>query len=294
MELYNLYYNAATFLNYFFGVPAVKALFFGMMIGGGLWTALFVLQGFGFLQMAKNQGLTKRWLAFVPFVNLLYVGKLVGECVVFGRRMKNVGLYTMIAQIVTTLFCVFTALAEYYLYLHHGAPDTQTAVGTAAWTGLTGFSLTVYKFFDLSGYFLSIFQLICSILMLILFSGLYKKYTPKNYFSLGLLLLFVPASRCVVAFVLRNKQPIDYAAYVRARQEAYMRQRQQYGNPYSNPYGAPYGRPYQSPYGGNPASQSPSADDEPFAEFSSESKRGQTHADEANEGEGVKDEDFFD
>lgn len=297
MELYTLYYNIATFLNYFFSVPAVKALFFGMVISLIIWSALFVLQGFGLLQMAKNQNLKHKWLVFVPFANLLYVGKLTGECTVFGHRMKNAGLYAMIAQIVTTVFCVMTAVAEYYLYLNHGTPDTHTTMGSPAWTGLTGFSLTVYKFYDLSGYFLSIFQLICSILLLILFIGLYKKYSPKNYFALGLLLLVVPASRCVVAFVLRNKQPVDYAAYMRARQEAYMRQRQQYGNPYQNPYGgygSPYGNPYQNSYGNPNSPQKPSPEDEPFAEFSSGRRSEQNRTDERQEGEGVKDEDFFD
>jgi len=108
--------------------------------------------------------------------------------------------------------------------------------------------------------------LIYEILLVVLLIGLYRRYTPKNYMTLGILTLFVPASRYIVIFVLRNRQSIDYEAYMRARREAYMRQQQQYYNRYDNPYNNPYNNPYGSQYGNG---NSRSAPEEPFAEFSS-------------------------
>ncbi|MBP3434327.1 MAG: hypothetical protein J6K50_03545, partial [Clostridia bacterium] len=103
----------------------------------------------------------------------------------------------------------------------------------------------------------------------------YKKYYPKNYLVLGMLSLFIPLSRFVIVFVLRNRNAVDYDAYMRARREAYMRQQQQYrntyGNPYGGGYGSPYNNPYGNPYGGNPYAQQPRPQQEPedpFSEFS--------------------------
>ena len=75
--------------------------------------------------------------------------------------------------------------------------------------------------------FFSIFDNDYFKIVLVLLLGLYKKYNPKNYTALGFLELFVPLSRYIVIFALRNRKAIDYQAYMRARHEAYMRQRQQ-------------------------------------------------------------------
>ena len=104
---------------------------------------------------------------------------------------------------------------------------------------------------------------------------------------LGLLSLFIPVSRMVVIFVLRNNKYVDYEAMMRARREAYIRQRQQYqqggfGSPYGNPNGQNgYGQGTSQPYG-NPAQE------DPFAEFGTS---GNTQNGNTNSG---KAEDVFD
>ena len=55
-------------------------------------------------------------------------------------------------------------------------------------------------------------------------------------------------SRCIIFFVVRGREPIDYAAMMRAKREAYMRRQQQYYGQYGDPYNRPYGNPH-SPYG---------------------------------------------
>jgi hypothetical protein len=96
--------------------------------------------------------------------------------------------------------------------------------------------------------------------------ALCKKYAPKNYMVLSILVLFIPVARFIVIFALRNRQPIDYEAYMRARREAYIRSQQQYYNR-QNPYGNPYGGQY-NPYGQD--TPSPRKPEEPFGEFSSQ------------------------
>jgi hypothetical protein len=279
MEIYN-FYLMATMIASLFAQTETRLPIYGLIGGVLLWAGAFILQGFGIAKMAKNRGLKNRALAFVPFVNIWYIGKLAGEAQFFGQKVKRAGMYAMIAQIIATIFTLVMIAAEVYLWLNHGAPQMETQLGAAYWPGLTGFSLTVSKFYDLSGYLTSILQLVCGIFLVILLMSLYKKYEPRNHFALSMLTLLVPVSRFIILFVIRGRKAIDYEAYMRARQEAYIRRRQQYYNQYNGPYnrqgGNPYGGQYgQNPYGQNPygqnAGQAPPKSEEPFEEFSSRS-----------------------
>ncbi|MBR6703595.1 MAG: hypothetical protein IKL76_03430, partial [Clostridia bacterium] len=232
----------------------------------------------GLSAMAKKRGLKKRWLAFIPFANIWYIGKIAGECNVFGQRMKRGGLYTMLAQIFTTVLCGLTIAVQVYLLVVEGAPEYDQ-FGFPFWINLTGFSAVAYKFYGISQYILPIFQLVYEVFMLILLIALYKRYAHRNYFILSMLALFVPVSRFIVIFVLRNRNGIDYEAYMRARHEAYMRQQQQYGgyNPYYGGYNRnPYGNPYNNPYG-NPQN-APKPPEDPFGEFGNASTQNDTNA----------------
>lgn len=266
---------------------------YGLIGGVLLWLAAFILQGIGIAKMAKNRGLKNRALAFVPFVNIWYIGKLAGEAQFFGQKLKRAGMYAMVTQIIATIFTLVMIAAEVYLWVMHGAPQMETQLGAAYWPGLTGFSLTVSRFYDLSGYLTSILQLVCGIFLVILLMSLYRKYEPRNHFALSILTFLVPVSRFIILFVIRNRKAIDYEAYMRARQEAYIRRRQQYYNQYNNPYRGQYGQnPYgQNPYGQN-AGQTPPKSEEPFEEFSSRSS-GQSSSQNYSSHDGNSDG-FFD
>ena len=258
MELYQLF-DISTSVVAFFGGVGWKGMLGGAIGGVAIWLTLFILQGFGLSAMAKKRGLKKRWLAFIPFANIWYIGKIAGECNVFGQRMKRGGLYTMLAQIFTTVLCGLTIAVQVYLLVVEGAPEYDQ-FGFPFWINLTGFSAVAYKFYGISQYILPIFQLVYEVFMLILLIALYKRYAHRNYFILSMLALFVPVSRFIVIFVLRNRNGIDYEAYMRARHEAYMRQQQQYGG--YNPY---YGGYNRNPYG-NPQN-APKPPEDPFGEF---------------------------
>ena len=120
MEIYNLYQMGSLIFSAFsndYGLIFTCAIDFGLVS----WLALFVLQGVGLFVMGKRREMKNKWLAFVPFVNIYYMGKLAGECGFFGHKMKNAGLYAMIAQMLGTLFTCTYILAECYLYLKHCA-----------------------------------------------------------------------------------------------------------------------------------------------------------------------------
>ncbi len=275
MEIYNIYESAWIIVSAFTrDIRLVMGS--SLLIALGVFIPLFLLQGFGLYGMAKKRNISKAWLAFVPFANVYFMGKLAGECGFFGHKMKNAGLYAMIAQIISTLFCFLYIAAECYLYYNHGEPyfAQDDIFGTPQWNLVAGsFADRVYGFYILGQSLLSIITLVARLLMIVLLIGLYKKYSPKNYRGLALLSFFIVEARFITVFVLRNKPAIDYEAYMRKMREEYARRYQQY---YGNPYGG-YGQGGnygQNGYGGyhQPTQNTAPPPAEPFEEFSSKGK----------------------
>ncbi len=267
MELYNFYSMAYMVTRLF--TNDLKGIVLGGSIAGVLlWIFMFLLQGIGIYVIARRLNMRGKALAFVPFANIFYLGKIVGECQFFGQKMKRAGLYAMIAQILTTILTVAYILAEVYLVWNFKPLQDET--GMIYWVGLEGFAGTVNTFYEIGGLLMSLFSLVTQILLIILMIGFFKKYSPSNYRFLAILIFFLPIARFISIFALRNREPFDYEAYMRRQREAYMRRQQQYYNTYGNPYGQ------QPPYGGSPygmggyqgeQGQSAQKPEEPFGEF---------------------------
>ncbi len=274
MEIYELYSVIISFIETLSETlskldPAAKPLFysyaafFGTCLGIALciWLALFLLQSFGIYAMAKKQNAPNRYLAFIPFANTLYMSKLADKCTFFGRRMKNAGIYAMGAQILCFVASAVMIAAQMYLFIGYETclQPRYEAVGevtvftgyswNAAKTGLPYASFVLYTY---SSYIMSIFELAYEVFMLVLVIALFKKYCPKHYFVLSMVALFIPLSRYIIIFVLRNRNPVDYDSYVRKQRADYIRSQQQYYNQFGNPYNNnPYGgNGYNNPYGG--------------------------------------------
>ncbi len=275
MELLSLYQLFFTFSMMFGGIGSItaKTVILSSVLALLIWSALFVLQGVGVSTMAKNRGIGKRYLAFLPFVNLLYLGRLAGDCDFFGHKMKRPGLYAMIAQIAATLFYALLCSAEAVLFTKYAGNLTiNSTTGTIVWTGLTGFAEVINNFYYYWGDMIcSITGLIYEILVFLIMISLLKKYYAKGYMMLSIVQLFFPMARYIIVFAVRNNKAIDYNEYMRAKYDAYMRRAYQNGNPYgAPPYGNPYGNPYGTPpYGQN---QGQAAPQDPFSEFDSGDK----------------------
>lgn len=297
MEIFNLYQSITQIFLQIVKIDVTRSFTLGLILGVGVYVILFILQGFGLYAMAEKRNMPKKWLAFIPFANMLYIEKLSGEYKVFGRKVKRMGLYTMLAAIVAFVFCALTIAAEMYLFLQHGEHIRVDEYGYMIFTG-EGFALKVARFYDISMFFIMIVGLVYEILLYILMLGLYKKYSAKNHMLFGILCLFAPLSRFIVVFCIRKNKAIDYEAYMRAQREAFMRQQQQryqnmYGNPYNNPYGNPY-NPYGNPYGSQSQQQSQPKNEDPFEEFSSnDSNASSENKDEDRTNAQGGSEDFF-
>ncbi len=254
----------------------------GLLTGLFGWIILFVLQGFGLYKMAKNRNMNNKWMCFIPFANVYYMGKMTGDCVMFGHKMKRTGLYAMLVQILLFLLYALQVAIELYLFNLLGTPDGYVGYYVPQWYSEVGAISKFYNEYCLFGdMIIMIADLAFTVLLLVLLMSLFRQYNPKMSSFFALLSVFIPESRYIIIFVLRNKKRIDYEAYIRKKQEEFMRRQQQYrntyGNPY-NPYGNPYNRgygPYNNPYGNpypqnNQERQEQQPKDEPFSEFASE------------------------
>lgn len=295
-----------------------RILIVSLPIAAAVWLALFILQGVGLFTMAKKAGLKNKWLAFVPFADLILMGKLAGTCSIFGRKMKRSGLYAMLASVLSTLYVAALVAAQILLFTVYRDAIVIDEFGSADWVGLTGFGNFVRNFYMIGDLLGGIVELIYVILLFILLTGLYKKYYAKGYLILSWVGLFLPVSRYIVVFVLRNNKAIDYEAYMRAKREEYMR-RNPYG-PYG-PYGGPYNPGNQGPYNQGPYNQGPynqgpynqgpynqgpygqsgngtpgqsgSAADDPFAEFAPGASSGTDASGKGDKKENKDDDDLF-
>lgn len=285
MEIFNIYEtvkNSFMVIN-FLQLKTPEALYTSLTwqkllvacaVAFGVWLALFILHGIGIAEMAKRRGIDKRWMAFVPFVNLYYMEKLTGDCSVFGQRMRHAGMFAMIAQIVNAFLCLAYIFAECYLYYTHGAPVYSN--GVLMWADLLGFARIAYAFYNICYYLISITSLAYTVLIFILFLGLFRQYEPKASYLLSFLVAFIPLSRYIIVYVLRKRKAIDYDTYVRAKREEYVRRQQAQGGYPNGPYygGSPFGTPNAGrPQQGPSSTQAQSPKEDPFAEFGGDEDR---------------------
>lgn len=203
-----------------------------VLSGVGVWAILELLLGFGLYAMAKKRNFEKRYMAFIPFVNMLYAGRLAGETRLFGQRMKHAGVFVMAAQIIAVLVGGFTIFAEVtlnanYLLKAVSSADGRTLslvyVTESGGAPSSRFAMFLIGYVNVASYVLSIVELVYSVFLFITASALFRTYAPASYTWLAFLSLFIPAAFPIIVFVLRNKPPVDYAEYIRKKREAYYR-----------------------------------------------------------------------
>lgn len=269
------------------GGVTLEQLYICFGIAGGVMLLCLILGGIALQTMAKKQNVKNAWLGYLPFANTYFAGKIAGEASFFGQRMKRVGLYAMLAEIVyaglNVLHIVIIILLSPYLipikqdagvtYRYEGVPDTLNWALTA----------------ETPVYALSyIFQIVQFVFFFVLFVALFRKYYARGPFLMTFLCAFLPL-RAFVLFAVRNNAPVDFNSYMRRRAEEYVRQQQQYGNMGGQGgYNPPNGN-YNPPNGG----YNPPPSDDPFSEFGSSGNAGNSSSSGGSAGSSGGNDDPF-
>ncbi len=265
------FFDWATFVSVFFGQTILlKELYIIFAVAAGIYLVCLVFGGIGMHVMAQKAGVKHSWLAFIPFANTFYAGKLAGECNLFGQRLKRGGLYAALAEFVCFALNVFYYVIIILLvpyYVEYPAGDVQTS----GYQGVPDSLMWLVNGKWVVNMLSSIAMIVQLFLLCLVFFALYRKYYARSPFVMTLASVILPF-RGFILFAVRNNAPVDYNEYVRRRAEAY--RTQQGMPPYNN---APNQTPPQSGNGagsaGDPFSEfggsSPSGGaDDPFSEFS--------------------------
>lgn len=232
----------------------------------GLYLVLLILGGIGLRTMAKRAGLDMKgaWMAFVPFLNTYYTGKIAGETHFFGQKMKRAGLYAMLLEIFYVALEIFYLTSEIILVKAHPYSLVyNNEYGYFGWEfneyllpNSLQWLYTAQYYTDLIAY-LSWFVLL--VFMCVLFTALFRKYYARSPVLMTFLCAIMPF-RGIVLFAVRKNTPVDYNAYMRRRAEEFARRHQ-----------PPYGGGNDNGYNGNNSGFNGTPPDDPFNEFGSNS-----------------------
>lgn len=240
-------------------------------VGLGLFFIGVIFGGFGLMKLAKRAGIKHGWMGFFPFANTYLTGKLAGETYVFNSRVKRIGLWTTVCEVLFVALNIFGYVlqmllmrAEYFVPVTNSLGEVDYEISEAMipaglrW--LTTANLAVY-----------IIEMIFSFVVLFMFCTMffafYRKYYARSPFLMTFLSAVLPG-RGFAIFAVRNNTPVDYGAYVRRRMQ------QQYEQQYGQQYGQP---PYDGYYGDGSTPSQPShpmPPDEPFGDEFGSAPRG--------------------
>ncbi len=236
-----------------------------LLVGGLCFLVVYVFEAVGLYTIARREGYARKWMAFVPFFNLYYIG----AC---GRRNK---VYAMDARAFAGI-CVGVELllvAGYILYYVSAFAVwpyihwEHTTVGETIFSSPDGFDALPQSyewmgwiFGHLNDYVLYWIELIFIILKLLLLMSFFKTYSANHYLLFSFVGALLPLTGILI-YSVRNNTGMNYADYIRRmREREYRMYQQQYGG---SPYGGANGGYGGSPYGGG--GQGP----DPFGEYGS-------------------------
>ncbi len=256
------------------------------------YLALFVLRGIGLFVMAKKREIKGKALAFVPFLWVYVMAKLIGRAFFFGKEFKGFAVtVTVLATVVELLTLAINFLGLFPLigyYLNGGdvvislienpsfsKPMVEypflSNVFVAKEHTLGGFVMpyanvfSVIKAMDVLGMIGDILGFVYMLATIFIYIYLFKKYWPRH-FLLGVVLSFlVTPAFPIIIFCLRKKEPMTYEEYLRS-----------IGVRVYNPYTANTNQtnngqnPYNTPKETSPFEDFPDGNktpEEPFSEF---------------------------
>lgn len=213
--------------------------------------ALFVLKGVALYTMAKRRSFDKLWMAFVPFVNFVLLGKLIGKVNIWGHEVKNLGLLVCITSAITVVLG-YAIDFGYYLYIIGQVFNVRFEFATAfmqAWASQSGL------FWTIAYYVYNIIGIIDVILTCWIIFTIFRMYAPERSFMYSLIAIFFDFTFPILLFVVRNNEVMTFEDFLRTRNRYYNQNPNNYGG--YNQGGNYYGN--QTP---------PTNEVDPFPEFS--------------------------
>ena len=268
--------------------PADSGIFYlivALIASLALPITFYVLRSIGIFSLAKRGGVKHAWLAWLPCVWLFVACKLIKETKIFGSTFGKMALIFTIVFALSQLLYYINEFFVYFPIVGNILHNKSNVYIVLEQTNLLPNNVSAYKFISgvyvdnsfvypykdlfaiartmtIISYVSMIFELASLIITISLYINLFRKYWPSQFVLVSI--LSIMGLFGVFAFIIRKKQPINYADYVRSRYASY------YGGQGYGPYGGPHNGPYggaQGPYGGYGGQGAPKQPDEPFTDY---------------------------
>ncbi len=210
----------------------------------GVAITFYVLRSIGIYKLAKNNGLNKAILAFIPGVWIYLACKLIGEARFFRTTIGKVAIVFTIIFSISTIgsliydAIIYTPIATYLI----GGLNKGAVVVISNQQAITGYSeylngifvlTSNFKFpfssafvlgLDIIHYFLGVLDAVATVISIFVYFALFRKFWPGYHVLASILSIFGLFAPFV--FAIRNRQAVNFATYVRSRSENY----NNYGN----------------------------------------------------------------
>ncbi len=216
----------------FFEYFDMTILFNGVLpVRFALWVAislavvfviLFIFRGIGLHSIAKRERHNHSWFAFVPFLNDYLMGELSGGVYFSRKKIKHFSVFFAVADVVACAAYVLSDVAQ--LALIYGGAEYDLNSGsflkipdTLGWA---------YYMDEAMSYILPITILVYTFFFVMAVFAFFRRYAARNALIFSIASVFLPIQG-VLIFAVRKNLPVDYANYMRARQEAQRRRYQE-------------------------------------------------------------------
>lgn len=250
-----------------------------------LYAVLYVFQSIGLYTIASREGYAHKWMAFVPFLNVYYIGVCSQKNKFLSIGAKKIGIIAAVYEAVVVGLYILFYVAWWYLEKSGGilrdpggltdagitfprvylAPNFNINHPDLIWAGWC------YNYLRLS--ILSWVNVGYMFVEIVLLNLFFQTYAPRHYIVYTILCVFFPIAPIFI-FVSRNNPSVNFAEYTRMMQERIYRQ---YRSQQNDPYNGYNGRPTE---GYRPEERPSSAPKDPFPEYSDKKQSGDGSFDE--------------
>lgn len=229
-----------------------------LLVGGLCFLIVYVFQAFGLLTIAKREKIKNSWMAFVPFLNVYYIGVCAQKNKVYGMKTQHFAVIVaaLEALLVAGYIIYYVSAFAVWDYIrwdpYYAGNDTGTILYyyPGAVEGLpAGMEWMGWSFMHL-GTILSWVELVFIVVKLLLLTSFFRTYAARQYIWFSIAGALLPLTGILI-YVVRNNKGMNYMDYIRkVRERNYRMYQQQYGNPYNqNPYSGGYGGGYNGQNG---------------------------------------------
>ncbi len=207
----------------------------------------------GLSKMAKNRKFKHRYLAWIPLANVYYLGRLAGDVSVFNLKIKNVGLWAMLAVFICE-FCSW--YIDFCLYFNYSYNLIVNGIIVELPQTMPSIACNVMYIVA------SVVDIVEIILLFAIYISLFNRYCPKHGFIFALIAFFFEGIAGILIFCIRNKKYLSDAEILAARY-AYVNRNARGGNSFgSQNYGEQPTEKQEDPF-----TEFSNKKEEPFEEF---------------------------